>query len=1251
MTKILNSRKGITIDAFLVIVLILVVGILYTSMVMTNKTKQEQLALGEVELFETKNLFYLLNKSLTTTWLISSVQVTYKAGESGIDPSMEFNTCESSCNGPHEDGNSYATYKCMAPGSTNKGCSGATPVPDSSGNEWCRKHGTGEQCCCGSKTSTLVENEKTTYWYQTRFDPNTENYDSANIRIKLPEGSMRCNNKDSGGNPVDHNPYICLPQNINVRNYFMDSSVGKMHEYTSIPGTAISGKANPFTIKGRAISIKPEFGLFWPAYDRITTEVAPEVIIESMDTQIHATAVESSDIKTDFQKMLKAGWMTVDLAAKFRSEIDAGKNLYNNEPEEKYLNKIQRNIEGKFSEIKSWLGTYSTAGTVWIGAPAGSYEKFTGTRQIDAIVIHYCGGFNVQSACIDTLKARGLSAHYVIAQDGTIYQMVNDNDIAYHALGYNEKTIGIENEGDGSIWSDAQMQSLAQLVNYLATKYNIPKEHPIDDFYSPPADGIRGIVGHSQFAETPGRKSDPGPNFDWDKFIQMVNDNQNPASTLQGLKAGYVPEPYNSIFIDASNRYQAPAALIAAIFKCGEHSRYGTGVIGDAATDIAAKWPDANGPWASSPMGAKGPFQFIDSTWAGYKKDCDGDGAEDVQNLKDAACGASDMLKKNIDSNSGTDEEKIKKAIYSYNHADWYVDRVYACYQMLQGAALQEGVFADWRWKALELIDKDGEKFLHYNATVSFSEGKATAATRIGSELMWPTDGKYVSSCYADRKGGAPDPNEKWHGGIDISVPTGSPVYAAADGEVTKTNNWCADSPDENCAGGAGNYVTIKHTDSNGQMYYTHYEHLKKDSILFAEGNKVRAGDKIAESDNSGHSTGPHLHFQISSDGRMAPETSINPCRYLDCDSSTGKKCPQTPEHGDAVIAMPVIGEKNGFDLLPENANCDAKNEGKIKCFEATITEKMFTSHNGHYILKICKNGNFDYVQGKDNCQLSDCSDCLNILQPPDKSTMRFMPTGHSVQDLANINKITLKPGRNELVSCWGESGRKKNYALKIQVGLSEDVYAIENGFVEKICPENTADPDWEPSCKKEYGNYVIIKHEVAGVNMLTYYTQYSHLGSISDKISPGIFVYALLEGGMRDPPSILGISGDEPLEIMVFFQQSAPNFKYTDARDPLCLFSYDYLMGEEIYTKENAPLDDVTELTASANLALPKGDELQTCLDSLARKNCDYYALQSSETEGEYYYHNEDFNVFEKKPFELRFNVEDWLRVTPATP
>lgn len=85
------------------------------------------------------------------------------------------------------------------------------------------------------------------------------------------------------------------------------------------------------------------------------------------------------------------------------------------------------------------------------------------------------------------------------------------------------------------------------------------------------------------------------------------------------------------------------------------------------------------------------------------------------------------------------------------------------------------------------------------------------------------------------------------HKGVDFSMPVGTPVVAVGDGEVVIAKH----------SGAAGNYVAIRH----GRQYTTHYMHLKK--LLVKPGQKVKRGDRIALSGNTGRSTGPHLHFEL----------------------------------------------------------------------------------------------------------------------------------------------------------------------------------------------------------------------------------------------------------------------------------------------------------------------------------------------------------------------------------------------------
>ncbi|WP_284308620.1 murein DD-endopeptidase MepM [Blochmannia endosymbiont of Camponotus modoc] len=85
------------------------------------------------------------------------------------------------------------------------------------------------------------------------------------------------------------------------------------------------------------------------------------------------------------------------------------------------------------------------------------------------------------------------------------------------------------------------------------------------------------------------------------------------------------------------------------------------------------------------------------------------------------------------------------------------------------------------------------------------------------------------------------------HSGVDFAVPIGTPVVSVGDGEVIVSAYSKI----------AGNYVTIRHN----CHCTTRYMHLKK--LLVKPGQRVKLGDNIALSGNTGRSTGPHLHFEI----------------------------------------------------------------------------------------------------------------------------------------------------------------------------------------------------------------------------------------------------------------------------------------------------------------------------------------------------------------------------------------------------
>jgi len=129
------------------------------------------------------------------------------------------------------------------------------------------------------------------------------------------------------------------------------------------------------------------------------------------------------------------------------------------------------------------------------------------TAAIEYIILHYTEMPFSEALSKLTDVSSQVSCHYLIREDGQIFQLVSDDLIAWHAgesswkdsVKLNQNSIGIEldNLGKGP-FTNNQMQACLQLCHYLTNKHNIDTAN---------------IIGHSDIA--PARKIDPGIFFDW----------------------------------------------------------------------------------------------------------------------------------------------------------------------------------------------------------------------------------------------------------------------------------------------------------------------------------------------------------------------------------------------------------------------------------------------------------------------------------------------------------------------------------------------------------------------------------------------------------------------------------------------------------------------------------------------------------------------------------------------------------------
>lgn len=93
----------------------------------------------------------------------------------------------------------------------------------------------------------------------------------------------------------------------------------------------------------------------------------------------------------------------------------------------------------------------------------------------------------------------------------------------------------------------------------------------------------------------------------------------------------------------------------------------------------------------------------------------------------------------------------------------------------------------------------------------------------------------------------------KFHAGLDFSAPSGTPIYATAQGVVRTAGN---------LGNGYGNHVIINH----GYQYTTLYGHMFR--IKVRQGQSVKRGEVIGYVGNTGKSTGPHLHYEVMKGGK-----------------------------------------------------------------------------------------------------------------------------------------------------------------------------------------------------------------------------------------------------------------------------------------------------------------------------------------------------------------------------------------------
>jgi len=160
---------------------------------------------------------------------------------------------------------------------------------------------------------------------------------------------------------------------------------------------------------------------------------------------------------------------------------------------------------------------------------------------------------------------------------------------------------------------------------------------------------------------------------------------------------------------------------------------------------------------------------------------------------------------------------------------------------MLQGDVRYQQLFASW-----EALEERGEEGTTVSASVSIPSIMPLQDARLTSGF-----GMRTHPVLGGRRN---------HKGIDLAAPTGTPIYATADGIVDRAE-WFSSY---------GLFIEIEH----GADLETRYAHMSR--LAVSAGQRVKKGDLIGYVGSTGRSTGPHLHYEVRVSG-----VAVNPIPYM----------------------------------------------------------------------------------------------------------------------------------------------------------------------------------------------------------------------------------------------------------------------------------------------------------------------------------------------------------------------------------
>jgi murein DD-endopeptidase MepM/ murein hydrolase activator NlpD len=174
--------------------------------------------------------------------------------------------------------------------------------------------------------------------------------------------------------------------------------------------------------------------------------------------------------------------------------------------------------------------------------------------------------------------------------------------------------------------------------------------------------------------------------------------------------------------------------------------------------------------------------------------------------------------------------------------------------------------------------------------TVQPQHRKSLVAGPVSIPSRFPIQSVRLSSSYGMR-GHPVLGGRRKHNGVDLAAPTGTPIYATADGNVSKAE-WFSSY---------GLYVSLEH----GADIQTRYGHMSRLNV--SAGQRVQKGDIIGYVGSTGRSTGPHLHYEV----RIAGQ-AVNPLPYMQADEfeqAAARKALPAPHQTTPVLYVAAASQ------------------------------------------------------------------------------------------------------------------------------------------------------------------------------------------------------------------------------------------------------------------------------------------------------------------------------------------------------